>query len=303
MTRTDGIVIAVGNQKGGVGKTTNTVNLAAALGQGGYRCLIVDVDPAAGATRHLGVAENRFAGTLELLTTDAPVSALTIAAGMPHNVQLIPARPQLSELDAHLSKYTDRTRLLARAAHEARANFDFVFIDTAPFAGATTTVAAYGVAEWILLSAFAHPLSLAGLTEAFNDIADVRKGCNPALEVLGVVFTNVDGRATRLRHELESLVAAVLPGRRFETFISQAVALPEMSGRGMTLFQLPGYAKHPAAMQYLRLAAEIEHRVHNREAFLAGELLPLHRASARTPHTPDVPFLAEPNCVTSIVPE
>ena len=127
------------------------------------------------------------------------------------------------------------------------------------------------------------------MTEAFKDIADVRRECNPFLEVLGVVFTNVDGRATRLRSQLESMTANVLPGRRFETFISQAVVLPEMSGRGITLFQLPRYAKHPVARQYMRLAAEIEHRVHNRDAFLIGRLPPLDRAIIRTPHTPDVP--------------
>lgn len=103
------------------------------------------------------------------------------------------------------------------------------------------------------------------------------------------MFTNVDGRATRLRTQLESMTADVLPGRRFETFISQAVVLPEMSGRGITLFQLPRYAKHPVARQYMRLAAEIEHRVHNRDAFLGGQLAPLDRAIIRTPHTPDVP--------------
>lgn len=199
-----GTVIVVGNQKGGVGKTTTAVHLAAALTHGGYRCLLIDLDPAAGATRHLGVPEDRFAGTLELLTGDDSVANLTITEGMPHGVHLIPSRPQLSELDAELSKFADRTMLLERPLAEARAGYDFIILDTAPTAGATTTVAAYSAAEWILLSAFPHPLSLGGLTEAFNDIADVRRRRNPALEVLGVVFTNVDGRTSRLRAELET---------------------------------------------------------------------------------------------------
>ncbi|MFO0838335.1 MAG: ParA family protein [Phycisphaerae bacterium] len=284
-----GIVIAVGNQKGGVGKTTNTVNIAAALGQGGHRCLIIDLDPAAGATRHLGVAEQRFAGTLELLAANESVAQLVVTEHLPHGVQLIPSRPQLSELDVRLSRFSDRTRLLERPTSAARSNYDFIFLDTAPIAGATTTVAAYSVADWILLSAFPHPLSMGGLTEAFNDIADVRRQRNPRLDILGVVFSNVDGRATRLRMELERVVNSALPKRRFETCISQAVVIPEASGLGLSLFQLPGYAKLPVAQQYLRLAAEIEYRVRNRDMFLAGRLKPLASATASTPRILEFP--------------
>lgn len=267
-----GVVIAVGNQKGGVGKTTNTVHIAAALGQRGFHCLIMDLDPAAGATKHLGIPVNSFAGTLELLTTDETIDTLAIAEKMPQNVHLVPSRPQLSEIDNLVSKYVDRTRILERPIDEARKKYDFIFIDTGPSAAFTTTVAAYSTAEWFLLSAFPHPLSLGGLTEAFNDIADVRKHRNPGLEVLGVVFTNVDGRATRLRAQLEEVVNEALPGRRFDTSISQAVILPDVSGRGKTLFQFPKFENIPVAQQYLRLSVEVEHRVRHREAFLQGML-------------------------------
>jgi chromosome partitioning protein len=284
-----GVGIAVGNQKGGVGKTTNSVHLAAAFGLAGYRCLIIDLDPAAGATKHLGVAVNSFAGALELLTASEQLSNLVITDRLPKGVALIPSRAQLAELDTLLSKFVDRTTILDRPLAEARTRYDFVFLDTPPSAAATTTVAAYASAEWFLLSAFPHPLSLGGLTEAFNDIADVRRRRNPRLEVLGVVFTNVDGRATRLRGELETVVNDALPGRRFETCISQAVILPELSGRGRTLFQVPNFTKLKVATQYLRLAAEIEHRVRNRDAFLAGTLSPLPAAGVCTPHSPELP--------------
>ena len=141
-------VIAVGNQKGGVGKTTNAVHVAAALGERGYRCLVIDLDPSAGATRHLGVPLQSFAGTLELLTTDETPEALIITKKLPKRVHLIPSRPQLSELDSMLSKFDDKTQILERPLKLARRHYDFIFLDTPPSAGATTTVAAYSSADW-----------------------------------------------------------------------------------------------------------------------------------------------------------
>lgn len=270
-----GVAIAVGNQKGGVGKTTNAVHLAAALGLAGHRILLIDLDPAAGATKHLGLPVSSYAGSLELLTTDERVEALAVTDGMPLGVSLVPSRAQLSELDSLLSKFADRTRILERPLAEARGLFDFIIMDTSPSAAATTTVAAYACVEWFLLSAFPHPLAFGGLSEALADIAEVRRHRNAALEVLGVVFSNVDPRATRLRAELEQLVHDALPGRGFETVISQAIAVPETSGHGCTLFQNPKYRDHRVAQQYRCLAAEIEYRALHREAFLEGTLPPL----------------------------
>jgi chromosome partitioning protein len=266
-----GVPIAVGNQKGGVGKTTNTVHIAAALGQRGYRSLIIDLDPAAGATKHLGIPIQSFAGTLELLTTSETPRTLAITEDMPEGVHIIPARPQLAELDSLLSKYVDRTGLLEHPIQLATPHYDFIFLDTPPSAGATTTVAAYSIADWFLLSAFPHPLSIGGLNEAFKDIADVRKQRNPKLEVLGVVLCCVDTR-TNLAGEVEEVVARELPGRAFQTKITQATALPKCSGRGKTLFQVEAYADHKVTRQYRSLAFEVEQRVLNRDAFLAGEL-------------------------------
>jgi chromosome partitioning protein len=264
-----GVLIAVGNQKGGVGKTTNTVHLAAALGEKGYRCLILDLDPTAGATKHLGVPVQSYAGTLELLTTDETPGSLTLCEGLPRGVHLIPSRPQLSELDNLLSKFVDRTRVLDRPVELARPHYDFVFMDTPPSAGATTTVAAYAVAEWFLLSAFPRPLSVGGINEALKDIADVRKKRNPGLEILGVVLSCVDTR-TNLLPQLQELVGKELPGRAFRTLITQATAVPVCSGEGKTLFESKAYAGHKVADQYRALAREVELRVLNRDLFIAS---------------------------------
>ncbi len=268
-----GVVLAVGNQKGGVGKSTNTVHLAAALGERGYTSLIIDLDPSAGATKHLGIPPESFAGTLELLTTEETPSTLAVTEKLPKGVSLIPARSELAELDHLLSKFVDRTRILDRALSLARPTFDFIFLDTPPNPGAITTVAAYSSADWFLLSAFPHPLAVGGLNEALKDIIDVRARRNPSLEVLGVIVTAVDARSNLWR-EVEDVVDRALPGRSFQTKISQAIEVAKCSGRGKTLLQMKSHDKHPVATQYRALAGEIEERVLNRDAFIAGKLVP-----------------------------
>lgn len=266
-----GTVIAVGNQKGGVGKTTNTVHVAAALGEKGHRCLIIDLDPGAGATKHLGVKPDSFAGTFELISTDDSPTDLAVIDGMPKGVELIPARTELSEIDKHLSKFLDRTHVLDRGLELAKEDYDFILLDTPPFAGATTTVAAYSTADWFLLSAFPHILSIHGLNEALNDIADARSRRNPKLEIIGLVFSSVD-RRTRAKVEVEELIRKHFPDRAFSTYISQAVALNQAAEKGKTLFDIKRLRKHPVADQYRTIAAEVYERVTNRDAFLAGTL-------------------------------
>ncbi len=267
-----GAVIAVGNQKGGVGKSTTSVHLAAALGLRGSRCLLIDLDPAAGATKHLGVSLDRYAGTLELMTGQGVLRELAVVEGMPVGVELIPSRPQLAELDVRLGRYADRTALLRLAAAEAKKDYHYVIFDTGPSVAATSTIAAYAAAEWFLLTAFPHPLSMAGLSEALADLAEVRRHCNPRLNVLGVLFCCVDRRASRMLVELEQLVDACVPERRFDVSVRQSALLPRLSGEGRTLMSDPRTLSHPAAAEYLKLSVEVEQRVHQPEAFARFEL-------------------------------
>jgi chromosome partitioning protein len=266
-----GTVIAVGNQKGGVGKSTNTVHIAAALGERGYSSLIIDLDPAAGATKLLGIPPQSFSGSLELITSNETPDALAITEKLPAGIHLIAARTQLSELDPLLSKYIDKTRILDRAIDLARQSYDVIFLDTPPNPAFTTTVAAYSVCDWFLLSTFPHPLSMSGLNEALKDIADVRVRRNARLEVLGVLISSVDARSNLWR-EVEDVINVCLPGRGFCTKISQAIEIAKLSGRGRTVLQARG--KIHVAEQYRLVTSEIEWRILNRERFLAGEKPP-----------------------------
>jgi len=260
-TRRRARVIAIGNQKGGTGKSTVTVHLAAALGRRRKRVLVIDLDPAAGATKHLGVSPDGYAGTFELLTSEEALDALVLTSCLPIGVNLIAARPQLSELDQSLSRYTDRTRLLARAIAEGEGTYDYILLDTAPYAAFVTTVAAYAAAEWFLLTAFPHPLSLAGLTEAFRDLADVRRLTNPGLRVLGVVMTNVDRRASRMLAEIEHTLEAAAPGSLMRSRISQAAVIPWASGHGHTVFEIDNPRRERSVAEFLALADEVEDRI------------------------------------------
>jgi len=264
--------IVIGNQKGGVGKSTNACHLAAALGERGRMVLVIDLDPHAGATKHLGVRPDRYAGSLELLAGEDTVGNLAIDEGMPAGVELIAARTELAELDRRVSKYLDTTRLLEQPLRDARKTYDYIILDTPPAARSIATIAAYSEAEWILLSAFPHHLSIEGLTEAFRDINDVRRYRNHKLEVLGILLCCVDRRVKKNRHRIEALVASALPGRELDTSISQAAVLPESSAVGKTVFQRSDCRDHLVLRQYRRLAAELEYRMRHRPAFLAGTL-------------------------------
>lgn len=267
-----GSVIAVGNQKGGVGKSTNTVHLAAALGEKGYRCLVVDLDPTAGSTKLLGVGTDEYSGTFELLTGEETSESLAIEEGMPPGVHLIPARIQLAALETELNRnrFSEKTKILTEPLRQARKVYDFVFLDTPPSPGDITTVAAYATADWFLLSVFPQPLAIGGLCDAINDIALVRKSSNRSLEVLGVIICAVK-RSSSLWMEIDQVIKSHFPGRGFKTTISQSVVLERLSGEGKTLFQDKRLAKHKCADEYRALAAEIEERVANRDRFIAAK--------------------------------
>jgi len=289
--------IVIGNQKGGVGKSTNACHLAAALGERGRMVLVIDLDPHAGATKHLGIDPASYAGSLELLAGEDDVDALAISDGMPEGVELIAARTELAQLDRRVSKFLDTTRLLEQPLRDARKTYDYIILDTPPAARSIATIAAYSEAEWILLSAFPHHLSVEGLTEAFRDISDVRRYRNHKLEVLGILLCCVDRRVKKSRERVEQLVASALPGRELDTSISQATVLPESSAIGKTVFQRPECSGHLARRQYQRLAAELEYRMRHRPAFLSGTLDRLGfrvrrqvtMLDAQPPHLPRAP--------------
>ena len=271
-TATTTYVIAVGNQKGSVGKTTTAVNLAAALGTLGKRSLIIDLDANCGATRCFGIPSESYQGSYEVLLGDEdPISvALTTDAEegieMPQGVSLIPSSRDLERIDGELiqkHRLTDYRDCLRRPIQKivASGRWDFVFLDTAPNIN-TPTAAAYRVAEWFILTATPERLAIEGLNDAMSDIDTVRQHNNPDLRLLGVVLSCVN-RRTRLASEILGWVEETFKGAGlygdFNTRISSTVAVPMAQQHGKTIFQTE--PAHKVAEEYRLLAREMISRL------------------------------------------
>jgi len=266
-------VIAIGNQKGGVGKTTVTVHLATALAEIGRKCLIWDLDMNCGSTRHFGIpADMPVLGTFEVLTGDEDPLEIIVAQGdiegieLPDNVELIPARRNLEGIDAILAaqhKFANPKDILRPIIEELRPVYDYIFLDTAPNL-TTPTMAAYKAADYFLLSAFPESFAIDGLRAALEDIATVRGQGNPALRLIGIVISAVDGRTSRLKRELLAYVKETFDKgdpfmQSYQTTITRSTYISGSQKIGKTMFQT--YPMHKVTDQYRALAREVEGRL------------------------------------------
>ena len=263
-------VIAVGNQKGGVAKTTNAVHIASALGERGNRCLIWDLDMNHGATLHFGIPSESFLGTFEVLIGEEQPEDVIITnededVELPENVHLIAARRNLEKIDQALiakNKFLITQDVLIDPLRTLQGQYDYIFLDTAPNA-TTPTIAAYKAAEWFILSAMPDPFAIAGLNDALSDIQDAQQHGNTAIRLLGVILSGVDKR-TRLANTLNDYVEQIFSpdGRtsaKFKTNISRSTVVPQAQKLGQTLFQT--YPTHRVTEQYRYLAQEIIERL------------------------------------------
>ncbi len=263
-------IIAVGNQKGGVAKTTNTVHLATALGEMGRRCLIWDLDMNHGATLHFGIPSEGFLGTFEVLIGEEQPEDVIITnddedVELPEHVHILAARRNLEKIDQALvakNKFLITQDVLLKPLQSLRGQYDYIFLDTAPNA-TTPTIAAYKAAELFILSAMPDPFAIAGLNDALADIQDAQRHGNPHIRLLGVILSGVDKR-TRLANTLNEYVEQIFApdGRRsakFKTTISRSTAVPQAQKLGKTLFQT--HPTHAVTEQYRVLAREVETRL------------------------------------------
>jgi chromosome partitioning protein len=222
-----GRIYAFANQKGGVGKTTTAINLAACLAEAGQRSLVVDLDPQANATSGLGMRANGTS-TYDLLD-GVPLQELAKATRW-ENLFLVPSKPELAGAAVELSRRDDGERYLAEAlAHTD--GFDYVFLDCPPSLG-PLTVNALAASDRVVVPVQAEYYALEGLSQIVQSIELVKARLNPKLGIAGVLLTMVDGR-TRLSADVADEVRRHFGALVFDAVVPRSVRLAEAPSHGL----------------------------------------------------------------------
>jgi len=248
-----GEVVALANQKGGVGKTTTAVNLAACLAEAGEPTLVVDLDPQANATSGLGERANGVS-TYDLLD-GAAVRGIARATRFA-NLDLVPSRPELAGAAVELAQADGGDRFLRASLAAARDAYSFVFLDCPPSLG-PLTVNALAAADRVLVPVQCEYYALEGLTQLLGSIDGVRTRLNPRLALAGLLLTMAD-RRTRLAAEVEAEVRRHFGELVFAAVVPRSVRLAEAPSHGLPITAYD--PESPGAAAYYEVASELVDR-------------------------------------------
>ena len=255
-------IFAIANQKGGVGKTTTSINLAACLAEAGRKVLVVDLDPQSNTTTGFGVDSHKVGNSIyELLVNENVTVDQVIKSEIIPNLSLLPAKVDLYAADIELVYLDQRETRLKKALDSVKKNYDFILIDCPPSLG-LLTVNALTAADGVILPLQCEYFALEGMQQLLNTIRLVRDRLNPHIMLFGVVLTMYDPRTT-LGKEVVREIEEHFPKEKFNTIVPRNVRLSEAPSYGLTILQHDAHS--PGALSYKQLAEEVIARANGLE--------------------------------------
>jgi chromosome partitioning protein len=250
-----GTIYAVANQKGGVGKTTTAVNLAACVAEAGYETLLVDVDPQANATVGLGLPKDASPSVYDVLAGDATL-AETLKNGRVERLSVAPSTPDLAGANAELPRLPGSETRLRDALADVREDFAFAFLDCPPSLG-PLTVNALVAADRLIVPVQTEYFALEGLAGLLDTLKVIQRELNPRLMVAGLLLTMHDSR-TRLAQDVEREAREHFPDLVFDTVVPRNVRLGEAPSFGRPIIHHDPHCS--GADAYFELAKEVAAR-------------------------------------------
>ena len=249
-------IFTVANQKGGVGKTTTTVNIAAALSMGGLRVLVIDLDPQGNASTALGVEHRDSAGVYEVLMGNTSMSEVVKkVAGFPA-LDCVSSNTSLANAEINLVSMVARELQLKAAIDEVSANYDYIFIDCPPSLG-LLTINAFAASKELLIPIQTEYYALEGLSQLLETYSVVKKRLNPSLNLSTIILTMFDSR-TRLSNDVAANVRSHFPNELIDIPIPRAVRVSEAPSYNQTVMTYDPLS--PGAIAYMQVAREIAER-------------------------------------------
>ena len=250
-----GTIYAIANQKGGVGKTTTAVNVAASIAEAGYRTLLVDLDAQCNATVALGLPKDRSPNVYECLSGDQPLDAAVMGTSF-ENLSAVPSTPDLAGANVELPRLPGSETRLRESLGDVREQFLFTIFDCPPSLG-PLTVNALVAADRVIVPVQTEYFALEGLAGLLDTVSLIQREMNPRLTVAGMILTMHDGR-TRLGRDVEREVREHFPELVFDTVIPRNVRVGEAPSFGVPVTRHAPTSAGSAA--YLKLAKEVAAR-------------------------------------------